>query len=502
MTSMYLDNIKDIPNGYILNQDVKTNQIVHHHGVKYQLIGKCEKKISRIEAIWLAVSSIFKTLLTFGYLMSFSELKHNLKDAFSRKKTISAYVKNENLPSNPGIPSNPGPSVPPNIVSSNPIPLNPGIGGVNSEEEKLKVFKADLQKIIDILKANKGDAIAQKKFPVYEKAMNLFIEKNCKVDLETFRLKNPDLFKIVYDWKNGGFTSLPSYLNEVFHSQNPLEIETTKGFYDYQSSDSSYQHVYVDYAHTQLGGGCFRGGFVMEEILVQESPDLAAHLAGHLNDDLRTLILVREGKEEKRQLVIEGSPNPYLMKKLTRVLNINSSNSYGSKIKKVSQKDLLDSAVPLDKPVKMDVIGVAAPRLFNQNTEDQWCEATLLDHTTTLMATFQLVKEQYEEKQMIHSGKLGCGVFNNDPHAIYLLHSLVAQHMGIKVKLYAFNSLEDAEYKKSWNEVAPQLVGKTLKDCIKTISSHLKKKNLVKFFKPIVKGATIAKPGFKSKIAI
>jgi hypothetical protein len=153
-----------------------------------------------------------------------------------------------------------------------------------------------------------------------------------------------------------------------------------------------------------------------------------------------------------------------------RVQAVDNGLAY-NKIRDIPLEDLLASTKPVDPPQTVNILAMAAPKLGDRREE--WDLNTFRDIANTLMAGFTLVKEQNSGPVVIHSGKIGCGAFRNDPGAVYLLHCLVAQHMGVHVRLHGYSPEETARYRKDWEWISPGLQGLPLEDCINLLSRSM-----------------------------
>lgn len=329
-----------------------------------------------------------------------------------------------------------------------------------SSSEKTTVKMAHLIKEIDLLK--NGDDNQKNKAGLFQQAIDRFEDKKASVTLETFRLEDKDQFHLTAD-------KMPAYFNDKFNDKNELNIEITPNFYDYINS-SEREDYWVDFANSSLGGACFTHGFVQEEIMVAEMPDFADHIAEHVSATKPhwSDVFIREGHLDEREWVKKGSPNPYLMKGLTRVQAVDKQ-AYG----RPKFKDLLETTKSLPVPQKVNVVAIAAPRLHNKEHSEQWDRSTLEDCFNSLMAGFKLVDEQ-SKNYTIHSGKIGCGAFNNDIHAIFLVHCFIAQHLKVSLKLHGYTDEEKNIFEPSWKKLTPKLTDHTLQECVAIISEHLK----------------------------
>lgn len=492
MGEVYLDSIDKLQSQYPLNKDIKLpNKKVLHQGKKYQQIGTYEEKMSFSSRLWCAISSIFLTIFTLGQYLSFQKLGEILKESFWGTRTVKVYCLSTKVKLSVDLGSvvnngdkDPLNKIKPEAKSEAKLDINLDIKPENKPIEApadplvdaspLGTLIKNLKNIIAFL--DRGDSQQKNKAALYEKGLNLFLNQNCKVELETFRLKNPDSYKLSYIFSKAKYIDCPDYFNEVFQSDADLQLDTTDKFFDYEPSGSPENEYWVVFANAHLGGGCFTHGFVQEEVMVAEFPEYAAHVAGQQNPDfpgwstIQTRVGHPSGKGKVFNKVMKGWPDPYLLKNAQRIQFI---DAYGSHDLKLPKEELLLKVHPLPVIKKANLLAGAAPKLQSKDKKRQWSVLTLEDMFNTIVSLFQLASEQSTGTPMIHSGKIGCGAFNNNAHAVYLLHCLAAKHKGIKVMLHDFKEAERKAFEGSWKKVEPLLVGKTLKECVQIISNHL-----------------------------
>ena len=302
-------------------------------------------------------------------------------------------------------------------------------------------------------------------------------------ELETHRLTNADEFCLLQRGKASPKT-IPEYFKNTvrpFASSSPLGLPVIHEYYDYQETPD-HEDYWIDFANCSLGGGCFTHGFVQEEMMVHEMPDFAEHVAsapaeraGWCNISTRHGTCP-DGSEdyEHRMFVLQGTPDPYLMKGLHRVQAI-SQDLYGRKLDGYTSDEAKAKTVRIDPPQCVNVLAIAAPKLHQDAPpREQWSVNTLQDMFNTLMAGFTLVQRSTPpgKTPMIHSGAIGCGAFYNDRRAVFLLHCLAAHQLGCQVQLHGYTEDEEREFLRDWRALVPQLNGQTLEGCISTISTH------------------------------
>ncbi len=456
--TILITEINELPNDYypVSGKSPKARS-VDHNGREYRFIGRYEKSYSFPNRVWLVVSALVK------FILRLPNSSDNWNAGISGKTRVKVYCAGPTTNHSFTDTHNPKRSSRGKVDAFNPFN--------NQKHSYAFVSLSDLR--LEIAALKKGSPVEQKKAALIQQGLDLFISKECPIELETFRLENRDNFKFS-STSADPLPIDPSYFSERFRAERTLNLSVTSAFYDYVPTDSVSEDFWVDFANASLGGGCFTHGFVQEEIMVHEMPDFAAHIAGHLSSSKTGWcdITTREGSLTDRNRVMRGSPNPYLMKGLHRVQAVNNDLAYGDKLSGLSESELLDSTMTLAHPQNVNILAIAAPKLFSRNRAEQWDPSTLKDNFNTLMAGLQLIKEQ-SDHPIIHSGKIGCGAFSNDTHAIYLLHCLAAQHTGLTIKLHGYQDQEALQFQQSWNSVAPQLTDKPLKECIEIISQHL-----------------------------
>ena len=195
--------------------------------------------------------------------------------------------------------------------------------------------------------------------------------------------------------------------------------------------------------------------------MVHEMPEFANLVANAQSTQKQFWcdIFTRNGPVfDTRNRVYQGSPDPLLMMGLTRVQR---SEAYG-------RAPDVSKVVPLKKPQKVNLLAIAAPKLYGNEKSEQLDLKTAKDIFNTLVAGFTLV-EQEVPNALIHSGKLGCGAFYNDITLVFLLHHLAACYTGLELNIHGYSDTESAHALNLWNNLAPQLDGKTLNECLQMI---------------------------------
>ncbi len=255
-----------------------------------------------------------------------------------------------------------------------------------------------------------------------------------------------------------------SYLNEQFQPKDSFHLETTAQYYTYTESFSPPPlSFHIDFANRFLGGGVLRAGFVQEEIAFSEAVAATALVWQHQP------IMTRDGEAG----VLQGSPNPRLLRQVLRVQAI--QGVYGAELFTRSQAQIEAAAHPLTSLQQVNFIAIAAPCLeSNPSRERVFARETLLDIANTLFAGFELaLAEANGAHCVIHSGPIGCGAFGNDREAVFLLHLLVAEHLGVNLVLHGYPDAETGPYIARWRTLSSTLQGRPLYECIQDLSQYL-----------------------------
>lgn len=193
------------------------------------------------------------------------------------------------------------------------------------------------------------------------------------------------------------------------------QIEIRNAGYDYQN-----ENWYVIFANRELGGGYLNRGFVQEEILTIECPEIAIalsqfNLLGPLD---RREVGVYSNVDRGCQILLYGHQdvNEFESKNRKR---INLSEA----VQKVPPKKI--------NCVAIDAINVSKKRNGASKEDLQY----MFDKATAGFET--IIKHGAKE---VHTGKWGCGAYGNDLTSIFLLTILAAWKAGLqKVVFYLYD---------------------------------------------------------------
>ena len=292
-------------------------------------------------------------------------------------------------------------------------------------------------------------------------------------DIDVTRMTDPSAFQLT-DKKS------PAYFSYIWSGTESTEIATTRDFFDY-SQNNDQQHIYTDFANQRLGGAWKSHGFVQEEIMAFEDPSFGALLA-HIDEQKIRVMTRNPNRQNQPEGTLGGSPNPLIIQGIIRVQAVDAfspshSKAYGYGINQMTERQLLDTTDRLKAAQDVKLLAIAAPKLQAKDPSFQYSAEALKDSFNTLVAGATLAKTTFDDPNrplVIHSGKLGAGVFNNSPEVIYLLHRLAKGYTGVDYTLHAYDDKETIRFKTTWELLTPKFQNKSLEECLNIMSQHLK----------------------------
>lgn len=285
----------------------------------------------------------------------------------------------------------------------------------------------------------------------------------------------------------------PKYFsNSLMHELGdfkPHSIQFHSDFFDYQGGDNAYT---LDFANQYLGGGALGNGFVQEELMCTEFPELANYIAaniqakGRYRGRCQALTRYRGEGMKLAHGVKEGSPSPVIFKNLQRVQEV--KGVYGRNLYSVNPSDLkADHIHLLPQAQKANILAVAAAKLnesfpdairkklaMNESLtaeqkqkvlEIQTSVDAIEDYYNTFFAGISLADDSTDGDTIIHSGKLGCGVFGNNTRVCLVLQMIAAQEADVELHLFGISQKEQKQAEADFTAVMDE--AKKLRD-IKT----------------------------------
>jgi len=303
-----------------------------------------------------------------------------------------------------------------------------------------------------------------------------------------------------FDFRVGENAVAPSHLQEKLVS-TASKMLPMKGFTNFANFGKEGEfHVASLYSNQCLGGGVTKEklGLAQEEIKNIEIPDLLMLGTNPDNFNAKTgksTIYVRKPYDnESASVVGTGRPEPLLFTGLKRVLDI---GLYGPAWLAETAESVKNSAKvkSLSEAQTINMIALAAPDLTktpefaaesDRTVKATKCRAestklnTLIDLTNTLTAAILLTKKvagKLEQKPVFHSGKVGCGVFGNDPAAVYLMLSLLSAHHDIEIVAWDYGDKEQVIYEDLKKQLfsSEKLKDASIENCLEVIGEIVEK---------------------------
>ncbi len=235
-----------------------------------------------------------------------------------------------------------------------------------------------------------------------------------------------------YEWDSTKNPPYPAYLASEKFERHTVNVSCNPNFYDY-ADPSGVVSYWIDFANAWLGGGAFTAGFVQEETMCCETPDLANFAAWQDKDSQGEWRSHLKTRLPPNAAVGAGNPAPLLIAGAHRVLNLDSQHNFhgGLESKTFAEVQAIVDKGVLGQAQTFNVLAAAAPDLTANPKHEPTDEATLVDLFNTFVAMFALARQQAGGKPIVvNSGPMGCGAFGNSVQVVFLLQALAAEHVG------------------------------------------------------------------------
>ncbi|MFO0956496.1 MAG: hypothetical protein U0800_03405 [Isosphaeraceae bacterium] len=236
----------------------------------------------------------------------------------------------------------------------------------------------------------------------------------------------------------------PAYFSKLkFNANRVIQRDVQAGLYSYTpSAYPEKTQFWVDFANKQLGGGVFGNGFVQEETMFLETPELANAAA------LPKPIITRTGNNPG---VLQGSPTPWVFSNVNRVMAISSAATKNDAWRTITVDQLKAADVPLAAAQNINVLSIAAPKL--SQTGPKATLPIVKDLFNTFYAGFSLAYSMGGNQPIrIHTGPIGAGVFYNNRTVVYVMQRLAAMMAGkVNLTMWGYDTpsnpteIEDAD---------------------------------------------------------
>ena len=298
-----------------------------------------------------------------------------------------------------------------------------------------------------------------------------------------------------YSTKGKSGPKAPDYFSTTSLGRLNLPTSTSviyapAGHYDYKPTGTAPQ-FWVDFANSTLGGGVFTDGFLQEETMFLETPELAN--AAAQTPALKT----RTGGNGP----LNGSPTPLIFLGANRVMSIDwewmtegtPRENENWRVKNIGEVVMHDT--PLSKQQNINVLSMAAPDLHltdpNTHPKEQSTPDVLEDLFNTFYAGFTMAEKAFSGSTiLINTGPIGAGGFTNNKVVVNIMQQLaaivVSQQSGhqVNLKFWGYNDpaqeiqdTKDAVNKiiTNFNMEAPKPISRLL-DIAQPIAEAIAKK--------------------------
>jgi len=240
----------------------------------------------------------------------------------------------------------------------------------------------------------------------------------------------------------------PTYFSNAFINNKNIKVKNAKAdYYSYVTAGNPSSEFWVDFANKKLGGGVFTDGFLQEETMFLETPELANAAAQPATGGAGAELDTRTGGFGP----LNGSPTPLVFMKANRVMDINPV--LGKKPNKGDPREkeywrtypiakLIENDVPLTNPQEINVLSMAAPYLpKNYQPKDPITKENVRDLFNTFVAGFSLAKTAAGGGNiLINTGPIGAGGFNNNRIIVYVMQCLAARQVGVDLTFWGYKT--------------------------------------------------------------
>ncbi|MEV0696485.1 hypothetical protein AB0I53_00990 [Saccharopolyspora sp. NPDC050389] len=226
---------------------------------------------------------------------------------------------------------------------------------------------------------------------------------------------------------------------------------SSSGSYNYQDA-AKVESFWVDFSDAYLGGGVFRNGFLQEEAMCCEIPELA-NAAGLRWDDKRKGFHTREPAEDAPTPGLY--PTPWILRNALRTYDIPPEWKKDNYITKNKLNTTTIESHKRTNAQRVNVLAMAAPLSQSRELTHQLGQALVDDLFNTFVAAFTLARETAKQPVLINSGPIGTGDFHNNRYLVYVLQVLAAQETGVNLALWYYPDAVASEAEKLLGMLKP-----------------------------------------------
>lgn len=299
----------------------------------------------------------------------------------------------------------------------------------------------------------------EKKIHFLHKSFESFLSKmeSGKINPSTFskrRLEKRELLRFETE----------SYLREVYSGQDVV-TDTSDSFYDYKEG------TFADFAGRTIGSGAFQEGFLQDERMMWEFFQLIYFLFERHDIFTET---------------IDSTPDPIIFANIYRTISIHGSAYGQGKLAEFVETEKAPLVTMCDETTPISVVSMKAERVPKLNTtiKDKVSLDIFKKNFTFILAAVMLDRKINPFPHTFNTGWFGCGDFNNDHLAIYLLQRLAVAHKNDgsqKLKFFGFKGAGDVykgdkgtdRFESVWQSLKMKMTGKSLENCLKLVRDEV-----------------------------
>lgn len=385
------------------------------------------------------------------------------------------------------------------------------IKGVSNKELKIEyysnedLFTDEYINYIDRLKfrwsssdRNEASIFAKRKKEIFNRGIEAI--ENSTNNITFSRYDPGDNSLIYYDDKKKITTGtiLNGTINIDITDMYLSEFEKSEYEYNEDNNNTDAYNIWVDFANPFLGGGVFDTGYVQEEIMFLQIPQLAAiayKKGGRADNNIVNnnhikakpfLTRYQWPQLSNPTKITKAKPTPIIFKNVKQVIKTSGYGRYNRKGKGTGLVNITGEYIENKLQEHINILAISAPytgKLMGKNEKfKEFAKRkkdiaifVITDILNTLIVGFEhvyLTADPNKDKIIINSGKLGSGNYGNDPIIVCVLHYFAQLYINQKynaniiVKLWFISNHEERNIGKLLNILIDNSINISLEDLI------------------------------------
>lgn len=206
-------------------------------------------------------------------------------------------------------------------------------------------------------------------------------------------------------------------------------------------------HFFIDFAHATSFGGAYRSyGCVQEERMFAEFRALAILDFKTKNGIHPCIDSYAEGGHSKYPP--NAKPHPFIIEGIERQFDI-SKAPYGGNFQKATQEAIIKGIVKVEKPVPVNIIGLAAVDWRGVKNPKYKLEDLIYHFEAAYLANRgakQLSEQRGWSETVVHTAPWGCGAFLNSEKMITALQYLAAHTADVDLVFHGVGNPMNPHY--------------------------------------------------------